>query len=371
MQPNGEMKSNPEISQVADAKIEQAPELKKKSRLWIYLLTALMAAVLGVAVVGFMVVKDLMAPITPGSTESVVIDIPGGASTGKVAAILTKQRLIKNNRVFGLYVRYQGLDNKLKAGEYQLSPAMSVSEIVDNLIKGTVTTYSFTIPEGYNTKQIAKVLVDKGYVDVEKFWQAVEKSKFDSDFLQGLPSNRQRLEGYLFPATYKITKGMTEEQIINRMLERFSKEITPDFKAKADKLGLSLHQAVTLASIIEREAVKDEERPRVAAVFFNRLKKGMKLESCATVQYALGENKTRLLYKDLRVDSPYNTYLVKGLPVGPIANAGSPSLQAAVNPAQEDYLFFVVSVDGKHAFSKTLAEHNRNKQRYITRFQTP
>ncbi|MDA8236206.1 MAG: endolytic transglycosylase MltG [Clostridia bacterium] len=370
MQPNGEIKSSPEAASVKVAEVEQPLE-SKKSKVWIFLLTGLLAAALGVAVVGFMVGKELLSPVTPGSSEKVVITIPGGASTGKVAAILTEQRLIKNDRVFSLYARFQGLDNKLKAGEYQFSPAMSVQEIVDALTKGVVTTYTFTIPEGYNTKQIAKVLVDKGYVNDEKFWQAVEKGNFEYDFLKGLPNGRQRLEGYLFPATYKITKGMTEEQIIDRMLKRFSQEITPEYKAKADKLGLTLHEAVTLASIIEREAVADEERPKVAAVFLNRIKKGMKLESCATVQYALGENKTRLLYKDLRIDSPYNTYLIKGLPVGPIANAGSPSLQAAVNPADVDYLFFVVSVDGKHAFSKTLAEHNRNKEKYIARFQTP
>jgi len=370
MEPKGEIKSNQELTPFMPISDGQALATQK-SKVWLYILTILAAAALAVTATGFVLVKDLLAPVKPGSTSPVIISIPGGSSTGKVAGILTEQGLIKNSQVFRLYARFQGLDSKLKAGEYRLNAGMSVQEIVDTLSAGTVTTYSFTIPEGYNTKQIAEVLVKKGYVDEAKFWQVVANGAFKYDFLAGLPNNRQRLEGYLFPDTYQITKGMTEEQIIDMMLKRFSKEMTPDFRDKAAKLGMTLHEAVTLASLVEREAVKDDERPKVAAVFLNRIKKGMKLESCATVQYALGETKTRLLYKDLQVNSPYNTYRVKGLPVGPIASPGAPSLQAAVNPAAVDYLFFVVSQDGQHAFSKTLAEHNRNKKKYVARFQTP
>lgn len=180
-----------------------------------------------------------------------------------------------------------------------------------------------------------------------------------------MPNNEKRLEGYLFPDTYKVTATTTEREIIDMMLARFAREATPEFRQKAQKLGLTLHQAVILASIVEREAKVDKERPKVAAVFLNRMKKGWKLESCATVQYALGQPKARLLNKDLQIDSPYNTYKYSGLPPTPIASPGRASLQAAVNPANVDYLFFVVSQDGRHVFSRTLAEHNRAKAKYI------
>jgi UPF0755 protein len=178
------------------------------------------------------------------------------------------------------------------------------------------------------------------------------------------------LEGYLYPDTYRITTQATEEEIVNMMLARFAREMTTEFREQARAQGLTLHQAVTLASLVEREAQKDAERPRVAAVFLNRLKKGWKLESCATIQYILGEPKARLLNKDLQIDSPYNTYRNYGLPPGPIAAPGRASLQAAVNPADEGYMFFVVAEDGRHIFSRTLQEHNRHKAQYLDRLET-
>ena len=323
--------------------------------------------------VGFYQYRTLLEPVSPEQSSSLVlVDVPKGSSTTSVASLLKEQGLIKNATIFKLYFRLKDLDGKLKPGEYTLNSGMSVPQIADKLIQGSVVYYSFTVPEGYNTKQIADVLEKKGYIDREKFMKEVSNGKFEYDFLKGIPASPQRLEGYLFPDTYKITKDTNEQQIIEMMLARFDSEISPDFKEKAKSLGLSLHEAVTLASVIEREAVKDGERSRVSAVFHNRLKKGMKLESCATIQYALGEQKTRLLYKDLQIESPYNTYKYTNLPPGPIASPGGPSLEAAVDPEKNvDYLFFVVSENGKHVFSNTLAEHNYAKSKYIQRFKTP
>ncbi len=298
----------------------------------------------------------LLGPVEEGRTAEVSVNIPAGSSTIAVARTLEQQGLIKSALAFRVYTRYSGQDSSIMAGKYALSSAMSVQDILAKLTMGEVETFSFTIPEGYNAKQIADLLAEKDYVNREKFLALVDE---------------KRLEGYLFPATYRAFKGITEIELLNLMYKRFRQEITPDYEAKAKALGLNLHQAVTLASIIEREAMKDSERPMVAAVFLNRMKIGMKLESCATVQYALGENKERLLYKDLQVDSPYNTYKVTGLPPGPIAAPGRPSLQAAVNPAKVDYLYFVVSKAGEQAFSNTLDEHNKNKRKYISKFQTP
>lgn len=312
----------------------------------------------------------MLQPVASATATQQVVEIPQGATTAGVADMLVDQGLIKNSLVFRGLARYHQLDGKLKAGEYVLSPAMAPAEIIATLTEGKVTQYVFTIPEGYTVQQIANLLGEKGYAQPEVFLQEAAQGDFDFTFIKGLKKGTGRLEGYLFPDTYHIQKGMSEKAIITMMLKRFAQEITPDYQAKAQAQGLTLHQAVTLASIVEREAAKDSERSKVAAVFLNRLKTKMKLESCATVQYAIGEHKERLLYRDLRVESPYNTYKYLGLPQGPISAPGRASLLAVVNPAPVDFLFFVVSVDGQHAFSKTLAEHNRNKAKYVARFKT-
>jgi UPF0755 protein len=335
----------------------------------IFLLGLILTLVL--AVYGYSSYQSMLKPVDPQNPQTKTVSIPAGTSTTKISKMLFDAGLIRNQLVFRIYSRSQGLAARMQAGEYSIDTGMSVPEIIRRITGGEVDTLAFTIPEGYNLKQITDTLAGKGLVDRARFTEMLAEGNFNYDFLQGLPAGEKRLEGYLFPDTYRINKGTTEEEIINIMLARFAREITPEFKEKAGALGLTLHQAVTLASIVEREAAKDEERPRVAAVFLNRIKKGWKLESCATVQYALGTNKTRLLYKDLQMESLYNTYKYKGLPPGPIAAPGRASLQAAVNPAQDDYMFFVVSEEGQHVFSRTIQEHNRNKAKYISRFKTP
>lgn len=343
----------------------------KPSSLIRNLLLLVLVFALALAFYGYTSYRSMLQPVDGQNPQTKTVSIPAGASSQKIGEILAGSGLIRNQLAFRIYSKYAGLAGKLQAGDYSLNTNMSVPEIISRISGGEVDTLTFTIPEGYNLKQIIDTLADKGLVDRGKFTELLARGNFKYDFLQGIPQGEKRLEGYLFPDTYRINKGTSEEEIINMMLARFAREITPEFRQKAAALGLTPHQAVTLASIIEREAAKDEERPKVAAVFLNRMKKGMKLESCATVQYALGTNKTRLLYKDLQVASPYNTYKFKGLPPGPIAAPGQASLLAAVNPASVEYLFFVVSEDGEHAFSKTLAEHNRKKAKYISRFKTP
>ncbi|MFZ3172708.1 MAG: endolytic transglycosylase MltG [Carboxydocellales bacterium] len=314
--------------------------------------------------------RILLEPIVMGQNEPVKIEIPSGSSTITVARLLEKEGLIKNALAFRLYTRYIGQDMAIMAGEYQLSAGMSVPELLDRLTSGKVVSYPFTIPEGFTLKQITTLLTEKGYVNRDKFIEVIKGTQFNYQFLQGIPRGEKYLEGYLFPATYKVVKGTPEQEIVDMMLKRFEKEITPAYLEKARALGLNVNQAVTLASLIERETMQDSERPIVAAVILNRLRKGMRLEIDATVQYALGENKERLFYKDLKIESPYNTYQITGLPPGPIASPGRASLQAAVNPAAVDYLFYVVSTDGKHVFSKTLEEHNRNKRKYLARLKS-
>lgn len=339
---------------------------RKFSLFLVIMLIILMAA----AVFFYYRFSGLLEPVAGSGTavEKTVV-IPRGAGSEKIATLLADQELIRNKTVFRLYSKYRGLDNRLKAGEYSLNTGLSTPQIIEWLAKGETLSFSFTIPEGFSLQQIAERLAEKKYIDRERFLSLAANGSFNYDFLQGLPPGPGRLEGYLFPDTYRISRETSEEQIINMMLARFAREVTPEFRTGAEKQGLSLHQAVTLASIVEREAQEDQERPKVAAVFLNRLNKGWKLESCATIQYLLGEPKARLLKKDLEIKSPYNTYINYGLPPGPISSPGSASLKAVVNPADVDFMFFVVSEDGKHIFSRTLNEHNPNKAVYLDRLK--
>jgi UPF0755 protein len=219
---------------------------------------------------------------------------------------------------------------------------------------------SFTILEGYDLHQILQVLIDKGITTEEEYWNVVQNHPYDYPFLQDLPNVEMRLEGYLFPDTYIIPMGMSVENVLDVMLRRFEQIHK---RMPENQTGLSLHEVVTLASIIEGESLLDKERPLIASVFLNRLNIGMKLDSCATIQYILGERKERLLFSDLEIESPYNTYLNKGLPPSPIGSPGEASLRAVLEAEDTKYMYFVAKKDGsgEHVFSKTLQEHNRNK----------
>jgi len=292
-----------------------------------------------------------------GVNGKVEVTIPPNSTTSEIAALLKQRGLIRNESFFIFYTRFLGLDQSLKAGEYEFDGSVSLSEIIARLHEGSSKMYTFTIPEGYTVAQIAGLLDSKGFVKKEDFLHAVESAEFEFPYLEKLPRGDHRLEGFLFPDTYKISPYMNAEEIIQMMLDRFVEIYKPRYQKRAEELGMTTLEAVTLASIVEREAKKPEERPIIAAVFHNRLKKGMRLQSCATVQYALGEVKPVLTYKDLEIQSPYNTYLHQGLPRGPICSPGEASIKAALYPADVPYLYFVAKDDGSHTFSNTLEEH--------------
>lgn len=315
-----------------------------------------------VALISTLWINSLLAAKDSSSKEDVVVTIARGQSTNSIANTLNNNGLIKSKEAFVYYARFKGLADKLKVGEYTVNPAMSVAEIVEKLVNGKVVTISFTIPEGYDLKQIAAVLKSKGLINEDKYWELVKEGDFEYSFLKDLPKTEKRFEGYLFPDTYSIPKGYTEKQILNMMLKRFQ-EVWEQLPG--DKTKMSVHELITLASIVEMEAQVDEERPLVASVFLNRLKINMALESCATIQYALPQRVERVLYKDLEIKSPYNTYINPGLPPGPIGSPGKASLNAVLNPAESNYYFFLAKLDssGTHVFSKTLTEHNKNKNK--------
>lgn len=307
----------------------------------------------------------LSAVASKSSARDVVVAIPLQATAGEVGKIFKQNDLVRSSFVFSLYARWRGMDGQLKAGEYRLSNSLSTPEVLRELVDGRLAIQSFTIPEGFTTTQVADLLVSKGLINKEKFFSIVAGENFPYFFIRGLPKDNRRLEGYLFPDTYQVTRGSSESSVINLMLKRFDLEMSQlDYPARANKVGMTLHQAVTIASMVEREARIDDERPLIAGVIYNRMRRSMPLQIDATVQYALGASKPKIYYKDLEIDSPYNTYRINGLPPSPIAMPGRSSLLAAVNPARTEYLYYVAKPGGSHAFATTLAEHNANKERY-------
>ena len=296
-------------------------------------------------------------PASRTDTLDRIVEIPAGMPAGKIAQMLKEQGLIRNTLVFGIMLRITDRDGQLKAGEYLLNPAMSTMEVIQKLNAGTIVTHRIVIPEGYELKQIAADLAKEGLVDPERFLRLAFNAELVLDdnppFELPIPS----LEGYLFPDTYHFAKEQSEEAIIRQMVSRFVDVVISkvDLSLLDDKY--TLHEVITLASIVEKEVIYDFERPLVAAVYHNRLNIGMRLQADPTVRYVMTENRSRVLYSDLEIDSPYNTYRYDGLPPGPIASPGLKSIMAVLEPADVDYLYFVAKNDWTHVFSRTFEEH--------------
>lgn len=334
-----------------------------KARRTLALAFLLLAVSVFLAVAGVSYVSCGLKP--PGGGKTIEFAVPEGATTGWVAERLYQSGIIRNPALFNLYARTHDLDKRIATGTYKVSSELSVPELLRLLTSGGQATRKFTLPEGLTVKEIAVRLERQNIVACKQFLHELQTGKFDYAFLPGDLIGEARFEGYLFPDTYQVFSDASVHEVIEVMLRRFaavSREL--DLSSGAAKQGLTLHQAVTLASLVEREAKRSEERALIAGVLYNRLRKGMPLQVDATVQYALGQHRERILYQDLTVDSPYNTYLVTGLPPGPIAAPGRASLLAVIRPVETDYLYYVAKPDGSHAFSRTLAEHNANKRRY-------
>ncbi|MBM7868132.1 endolytic transglycosylase MltG [Heliobacterium gestii] len=333
---------------------------KKKAR-W----TLGFVAIIGIiaAVIAFQMYQQGLTALDPEDRQEIVVEIPSNVTAREIGDLLESKKVIRSSSAFASYARGHGGES-LKAGEYALTPSLSVPEILNVLIEGKTRLYSVTIPEGYTTRQIIELFTSKGLVDREAFRKALAQTPLDYDYLKGLPANENRLEGFLFPATYRIRRETTPEEIVRMLVSRFDQEMTPEVRARMKALNIGVRDAVILASLVEREAQKEEDRPVISAVFRNRLNKGMKLEACSTIQYLLGQPKAKLYYKDLQIESPYNTYKYQGLPPGPIANPGKASLQAALYPANTDYLYFVAKGDGYHQFSRTYSEHLQAVAKY-------
>ena len=340
-------------------------KVKNKSRLLISSVVVLGIVIIAVSVIYSLYMGKESKPLDPGSKEFISVVIPSGTGTEGIAGILEENKLIDNTGVFKLQSKSKGYDGKFKAGQYSLSPSMSMEDIMKILVAGKADTVRFTIPEGYDIKRTTEKLSKDGLINPDTFAKELETGQFDYKFLADAPTGANRLEGYLFPDTYDIFTTANEHDIIDKMLYQFNKVFTEEYYARAEELGMSVREVITLASIIEREARIPEDRPVIASVFYNRLKIKMPLQSCATVQYILGEQKPVLSIKDTQIESPYNTYLNPGLPPGPIASPGAGSIKAALYPADTDYLYFLAKGDGSHAFSVTYDQFLKDKAKYI------
>ncbi len=285
--------------------------------------------------------------------QSTRVIIPRGATFANAADSLSKANLVGWKKVFRLYARATGGDRNIKPGTYLIKHGTPWKDIISALNGGHGLVNTITIPEGYSIAQITPLLARTLKVPADSVTAAVR----DTSMLARLDIPVPTLEGYLFPDTYAFPVGTTARQAVREMVYDFERRWKPEWDSSAADLKINRNDLVTMASIVEREARLPEERPVIAAVYYNRLQKGMLLQADPTVQYALGHHVGRVLYKDLTTESPYNTYTHKGLPPGPIASPGVASLAAAANPASVPYLYFVAGRDGHHEFRTTLQEH--------------
>lgn len=341
---------------------------KNKSSARIYIITLLSIIVLLVLVGGFVLRSywtNGLAAFDPEATATIEVTVPQGTGTKGIGGILEEQGVIRDSDFFAIASRIKGNDGKYRAGKYTLSASMSLDAIFDKLLVGQDETVRFTIPEGYDIRRTTAALQGKQLIDSDRFLAELKSGSFDYRFLEGIPVDENQLEGFLYPETYDIYANATEREIIERMLRQFDTVFTEEHYARAEELGMSIREVINLASVIEREAVVSEDRPIISGVFHNRLAISMPLQSCATVQYILGEQKPVLSIKDTQIDSPYNTYIVSGLPPTPICSPGIESINAALWPTESDYLYFLAKGDGSHVFSITYNEHLRNKAIYI------
>lgn len=355
-------------------------EAKIVRRIVFTVFVILMLALTGVIGGGYFYIKNALQPVSEEDTTTEKVDIPIGSSPTSIGRILEENGIINNGKIFRYYAKFKN-ESGFMAGEYELSPSMNLDEIIGHLKEGKVqqeALFQITIPEGRQLEQIAVILENRMDLPEKEFLETANDKKFLEKMREKYPNVitdetfdedvKYALEGYLFPATYPFyVENPTAEEVIDIMLQK-TDEILQDDEVRIGmgNRDLTPHQLLTMASLIEAEATMQTDRDYISSVFYNRLDVGMPLQTDPTVLYALGEHKDRTLYEDLEVDSPYNTYKNQGLPPGPIANAGLTSIQAALNPAETEFYYFLATPDGEVLFNETLEEHNIDKNEHIT-----
>ena len=296
----------------------------------------------------------VLASLACGGEGNARVTVPAGASMREAADSLEAAGVIGSAKTFRFYAKLTRRDRSIKPGLYLLDRAASWNEVIDALVAGKGIVLTVTIPEGWDVKTMVPSIAETMKIPAA----SLDSATRDTALIQRLGIPIGTLEGYLFPETYLIPEGSAALPVVRRLVSEFERRWKPDWNAQLERLGMTRHQVMTLASIIEKEARVATERPTISAVYHNRLKRGMLLQADPTVLYALGRHAPRVLYRDLEVESPYNTYRNIGLPPGPIASPGTASIEAALFPADVPYLYFVAHPDGHHEFRTTFREHN-------------
>lgn len=336
----------------------------------------LLLIVLGVT--GFFFVRSALGPKDSSNTEIVQVEIPQGSSRSDISTILENEGIIDSAFVYNTYLRFNNEQN-FQAGSYDMSPSMSLNEITDYLQEGGtpigVETQTFTVPEGYMLEQFAMIIDDRTQFSEEEFMELVQDDEFINEQAELYPEllsgtveeedTRYTLEGYLYPATYEFTEDHSLEGIVSMMISRMNQAAEPFFD-DIENSEYNLHEMMTLASFIEREGITDEDRKVISGVFHNRLDIDMMLQTDVSVTYALGEHQERITYADLEVDSPYNSYRHTGLGPGPVNSPSAESIDAAVNPVETNYLFFLADLNTREVyFSETYEQHLEYQNEYL------
>lgn len=314
-----------------------------------------------------MLMRKVALPYKGYSEPSITVVIEPGKPARAAAAKLSDAGVVRSGLAFRLLMRLRGAEERIHAGEYEFSGALSLNEVLDKLVRGDVVLHKLTVPEGLRLDETADLVAAEGFGDRQAFLEAAR----DVRLIRDLDPAATDLEGYLFPDTYFFARGTSPAAIVTEMAQRFRHELSAERQAQIRGMGLSMRQAVTLASLVEEEAKADDERPRIAAVFHNRLRLAMLLQCDPTVVYALVKDnryRGRIYRADLAYPSPYNTYLHSGLPPGPICSPGAHSLDAALYPPSTGELYFVVSGPGRHQFSTNIQDHEQAVRRYRHEF---
>ena len=326
-----------------------------------YLLWFVSLIILLIPIVAFIIYALFFTSQTP--KNPVQLQIQPGTGLNRVATDLQETGVIRSALAVKLLARWNQQGGQIQAGNYQFSDPATPREILDRLIRGDVEKVSLTVPEGFTLQQIIARTAEKGFGRQER----LSELAYDADFIHSLKIEADSLEGYLFPETYLFAPGIDEKALLKMMVDQFRSHIDSKLKKEAKTQGLSLHQWLTLASIIEKETGIVAEMPLISSVFHNRLKRNIPLQTDPTVIYGIKNFDGNITRKHLRTPTPYNTYMIRGLPPGPIASPGLAALEAAVRPATTKYLYFVARGDGGHQFSKTLKEHNAAVRKYQLR----
>lgn len=369
--------SKKKTSNYKDNLVARSEEAKMVRKIVSIIVISLVLIIAIGGISGYIYVKGALEPVSPDSDKKLSVNIPLGSSTSEIAEILEKNGIIKDALIFRFYIKLKN-ESDFQAGNYTFTPSLALDEIIEALKNGKVLAepiYKVTIPEGQTIDQMAEIFAKKLPIEKEDFLKKINDPVYIEkliDVYPGIlteeimdPNIRSPLEGYLFAATYNFYEEEPAiDLIVEKMLDK-TKEIATPFLDDISAKGFTVHEALTMASLVEKEAKTEEQRKKIAGVFYNRLDDGMKLQTDPTVLYALGENKDKVLLKDLEIDSPYNTYQIDSLPIGPISNFGESSLQAALNPEKSDYKYFLHDAKGNIYFAETYQEHLKLKDKYI------